>query len=118
MRESGEDNGALSSSPSRKAIASLVLSIVPPVILAVSFAVSPPLGVLLSPFALVGSLVAVTLATWARRDVAHVYALGERVFQPVEPELLRDRSTAGWALGLGLPLIPLELLFTLVLFFF
>jgi hypothetical protein len=84
----------------------------------VCFAASSTLGVLISPLALCGSLSAVILAISVRRDIANIYALGEQVFQPFEAELLRDRSARSWALGLGLPAIPVEVVFTLVPAFF
>lgn len=116
--QTADRNEALSGSPSRKAIGSLVLGIASVVILAVCFAVSGPLGVLISPLAFVGSLSAVILAIWGRREIANIYARGQQVFQPLEPDLLRDRSVTNWALVLGLLAIPVEVIFTLVLFLF
>lgn len=53
---------------------------------------------------------------FARHEIADVYALGQRVFQPFEPELLHDRAVTSCALVLGLVAIPVEVVFTLVLF--
>jgi hypothetical protein len=113
-----DDRAAGSSDvPTGRVRASLILSIAVPVILAVVFAIRATAGLLVSPLALIGSVTGVMLAISARREITRLYDSGEEVFQPIEADLLRDRSASTWALGLTIPAIPFEVLFTLVLLF-
>ncbi len=102
----------------RKANGSLLLGLAAPFVSVVALVLSGAVGVLISPFALIGSVVAVTLAISARRDVAHVYSLGEHVFQPLEDDLGHAHTVTAWAIGVSVPAIVFEAVLALVLAFY
>jgi ribose/xylose/arabinose/galactoside ABC-type transport system permease subunit len=102
----------------RRAKRALLIGVVTPVVLIVTLAISPSAGLLISPLALVASVVALLGAISTRRGVEQVYSRGQRVYQPIEAELDQARTVTVWAISLSVPAIPVELVFLLVLVLF